>query len=251
MSVFVLVHGAFHGRWCYRRLVTALEAKGHQAIAIDLPGHGDSEIAPETVTMADYVNKVCDVIDGVEHDNPILVGHSMAGMVISEVAEAKSVRLGGVAYIAGYLPRNGESVMAIEARNPAPLIQAAITPAPDLSVAHLDTDAAAPIFYNDCDEQDIRFCKDRLSTQPGAPFMTPVMLTETEFGQVPKLYVMCEQDLTIPLALQQDMAMARDEVDIVRLDCGHSPFLSAVEPLTAHLDTFARDVLVKAAREAA
>ncbi|MEM9232724.1 MAG: alpha/beta fold hydrolase [Pseudomonadota bacterium] len=251
MSVFVLVHGAFHGRWCFRRLVSALEARGHRAVAIDLPGHGDSEMDPATVTMADYVSSVSDVIDSVEHEEPILVGHSMAGMVISEVAEAKKDRLAALAYISAYLPRSGESLLSIEARNPDPRMTAAVTPSPDMRVAYLDADKAAPVFYNGCDESDVRFAKSKLSDQPGAPFMTPVMLTEGGFGAVPKAYFLCEDDLTIPLALQQDMLATRQEAEVYRLPSGHSPFFSQVEKLADDLAKYASDVLVKTGSEAA
>ncbi|RFB05379.1 alpha/beta fold hydrolase [Parvularcula marina] len=251
MSVFVLVHGAFHGRWCFRRLVSAIEARGHRAISIDLPGHGDDERDPATVTMADYVEAVSDTIKSVEHDNPFLVGHSMAGMVISQVAEAQANRLAGMAYIAAYLPQSGESLMAIEARNPAPRMATAVTPAPDLSHVLINQELAAPIFYNDCDDTDIRFCQDRLSTQPGAPFLTPVTLTEEQFGSVPKGYFLCEKDLTIPTVLQEEMVARRNDVDVYRLASGHSPFLSQVDALADGLVDYARDVLVKSGREAA
>ena len=249
--MFVLVHGAFHGRWCFRRLVTALESRGHRAIAIDLPGHGDDESDPSTVMMTDYVKAVRDVLDSVEHDEPILVGHSMAGMVISQVAEECANRLAGLAYLAAYLPKSGESLMAIEGRNPAPRVAAAITPTPDLKLANIDAEMAAPIFYNGCSEADTRFSVSRLCPQPGAPFFTPVSLTEESFGAVPKGYFLCEEDLAIPPALQREMAESRDEVSVYNLLAGHSPFFSQVESLADGLQAFAHDVLVKADVKAA
>ena len=54
MATFLLVHGAWHGAWCWEKVVVALEAAGHRAIAIDLPGHGDDPTPPENVTLASY-----------------------------------------------------------------------------------------------------------------------------------------------------------------------------------------------------
>ena len=62
MSIYVLVHGAFHGGWCYEKVVPLLEAAGHTAIAVDLPGHGDNiGCRSEEVTLDAYVDHVCGV----------------------------------------------------------------------------------------------------------------------------------------------------------------------------------------------
>lgn len=251
MSVFVLVHGAFHGRWCFRRLTAALEAQGHKSVAIDLPGHGDCEIDPKTVSMDDYVSSVCRTIDTIEHEQPILVGHSMGGLVVSQVAERYSDRLAGLSYICAYLPKSGESLMSIEARNPAPRLTTAVTPAPDMTLAHINAELAAPVFYNDCSESDLRNSAAKLADQPGAPFLTPVSLTEEAFGTVPKQYFLCEKDQTIPAALQEEMIAARSDVDVVRLDSGHSPFLSRAEELAAALIDYAAVLTAKGRRAAA
>lgn len=251
MSVFVLIHGAFHGRWCFRRLTAALQDRGHKAIPIDLPGHGDSEINPSTVSMQDYVDAVTRTLDTIEHAQPILIGHSMAGMVVSAVAEERPTRLAGVGYIAAYLPKSGESLMAIEARNPAPRMVAAITPAPDMSVAHINAEIAAPVFYNDCDEKDRELAANKLCDQPGAPFLAPVTLTEEAFGSVPKGYFLCENDLTIPTVLQEEMVAARDDVTLYRLASGHSPFLSRADELADGLIDYAEMISGKEGQAAA
>ena len=252
MSVFVLVHGAFHGRWCFRRLVGALETRGHRAVAIDLPGHGDDETDPARVTMNDYVAAVSDTLDAIEHEEPILVGHSMGGLVVSAVAEARPNRIAGVGYIAAYVPKSGESLMAIEGRNPAPRVIAAVTPAPDMSTASINAEMAAPFFYNDCSEADRRHGASKLCVQPGAPMLTPVVHTEEAFGRVPKGYFVCEDDLTIPVGLQEDMLSHRDDVEVIaRLASGHSPFLSKVDELADGLDAFAARLTGKSGKEAA
>ena len=220
-------------------------------MAIDLPGHGDCEIDQKTVTMDDYVSAVCRTIDTVEHEQPILVGHSMGGLVVSQVAERYPNRLAGLSYICAYLPQSGESLMSIEARNPAPRLTGAIVPAPDMTVAHINAELAAPVFYSDCVESDLRNSAAKLADQPGAPFLTPVSLSEEAFGTVPKQYLLCEKDQTIPAGLQEDMLSKRGDVDVVRLDSGHSPFLSKVDELAASLIDFAAVLTAKGRRAAA
>lgn len=243
MSVFVLIHGAFHGRWCFRRLVPALESQGHEVITLDLPGHGECPRDPRSVTMDDYVEAVSGAIDGVGDQAPILVGHSMAGMVITAVAEKLPTRIAGLSYIAGYLPKSGESLLAIEGRNPEPRMVAVVTPTQDMTMAHIDPIRAADLFYNDCSDRDRELSSSRLCPQPGAPFLTPVTTSETAFGTVPKHYFLCEKDLCISPALQEDMLAARQDVAVERLDAGHSPFLSRVDDVAAGLMRFAEGLV--------
>lgn len=251
MAVIILVHGAFHGRWCFRKLIPTLEAHNHQVIAIDLPGHGVDETDPSSVTMDDYVTAVRQTIDTVEHVNPILIGHSMAGMVVSAVAEQCAKRLAGLGYIAAYLPKSGESLMTIETRNPSPKMPGVISPSADMSTASINAEGAAPLFYNGCDESDQEFAKNKLCVQPGAPFLTPVFLSDSAFGSVPKGYFMCEQDQTIPLALQQDMVSAQQDISVYRLASGHSPFFSHAEELGETISQFAQSIISGTSSEAA
>lgn len=80
-KTYVLVHGAWHGAWCWQKVVPLLEARGNKVITFDLPGHGDDTTKPENVTLADYVNKLVSVTNA-QKGPVILVGHSMAGVVI-------------------------------------------------------------------------------------------------------------------------------------------------------------------------
>jgi pimeloyl-ACP methyl ester carboxylesterase len=78
---FVLVHGAFHGAWCWDRLTPELERLGHTAVAVDLPGCGDR--LGEKASLASWRGALRDVIE----DGDVLVGHSMGGFVISLAAD--------------------------------------------------------------------------------------------------------------------------------------------------------------------
>src|SRR5215831_7941965 len=83
---FVLVHGAWHGAWAWYRVRALLEADGHTVSVLDLPSHGIDRTPAKGVTLADYVNAVVAVVDAAA-EPVVLVGHSMAGVVISSVAE--------------------------------------------------------------------------------------------------------------------------------------------------------------------
>lgn len=88
MAEFVLVHGSWHGAWCWREVAARLEVRGHKVAAIDLPAHGADPADPETVTLQDYVNRVIEAVDRSKAP-PLVVGHSMGliGLVAEQAPE--------------------------------------------------------------------------------------------------------------------------------------------------------------------
>ena len=92
MSTFVLVHGAWHGGWCWHKIVARLEADGHTVVAPDMPGHGTDRTPIETVTMVDIVGRIHETIDAA-NEPVILVGHSYGGAMITQTAEQRVDRI--------------------------------------------------------------------------------------------------------------------------------------------------------------
>ena len=85
MSTYVLVHGAWHGAWCWHKIVARLEARGHTVVAPDMPGHGMDRTPIEQVTLEDIAARLTSIIDA--QDEPVvLVGHSYGGTMISQAA---------------------------------------------------------------------------------------------------------------------------------------------------------------------
>ena len=86
MTHFVLVHGAWHGAWCWEKVAPLLEARGHAVHAIDLPGHGDDPQPPGTVGWDDYMKRMGEALAACA-EPPVLVGHSLGGAVITGAAD--------------------------------------------------------------------------------------------------------------------------------------------------------------------
>ena len=101
MSTFVLVHGAWHGAWCWDRLVPELEAHGHRTIAMDLPSDD------EGMTFDGYADAVCATLRGAGEDI-VLVGHSLAGHTIPLVAARRPVKR--LVYLCSLVPQPGRSL---------------------------------------------------------------------------------------------------------------------------------------------
>ena len=112
MKHYVLVHGAWGGAWEFEELSALLAADGSIVVAVDLPGHGDNKAPISEVTFDAYVQKVTDTVQefGTE---VILVGHSLAGSIISQVAENIPQQIDHLIYVAASLPRSGDTVLGL------------------------------------------------------------------------------------------------------------------------------------------
>lgn len=105
----VLVHGAWHGAWCWSDLVPLLEARGLRAHIFDLPDLGSGPTPAESVTLASYVERTVAEIDRID-ESCWLLGHSMGGGVVTQATEDRAERLAGVIYLAAALPLDGEAI---------------------------------------------------------------------------------------------------------------------------------------------
>ena len=112
MSTFVLIHGSWHGAWCWYKVIPRLERAGHRVIAPDLPSLGKDKTPISRVSLRLWTESVCQVLDA-ETEPVVLVGHSRGGMVISEVAESRPEKIKTLVYLCAFLLWNGESVMQV------------------------------------------------------------------------------------------------------------------------------------------
>jgi pimeloyl-ACP methyl ester carboxylesterase len=111
MTTYVLVHGAWHGGWCWSRVARRLRAAGHEVHTPTLTGLGERAhlLTPE-VGLDTHVRDVTAVLEYEDLHQVVLVGHSYAGSVIGGVAEVAAERLGRLVYLDGFVPADGESV---------------------------------------------------------------------------------------------------------------------------------------------
>ncbi len=111
MATFVLVHGAWHGGWCYRDTAAALRAAGHTVFTPTHSGVGERfHQSAENITLETHIRDVCGCIEWEELNDIVLVGHSYGGMVISGVADRMPERIRALVYLDAFLPQNGDSL---------------------------------------------------------------------------------------------------------------------------------------------
>lgn len=215
----VLVHGAWHGAWCWAALQDRLDRRGIASFAIDLPGHGVS-----TLPLGDLhgdAQHVADVIDAWARP-VVLVGHSYGGAVITEAA-VRTSNVEHLVYLAAFAPDEGHGLMAtlggFERREVA--LSAAMQMRDD-GTSVLDPVAAIPALYGSCPPEVAAASAARLSPQPMATFGQPV--TGSPRASIASTYVVCTQDRAIHPDHQVEMS--RRCGTVVTFHTDHSPFAS-------------------------
>lgn len=216
MSTFGLVHGGFHGAWCWERVIASLAARGHAAVAMDLPSDDPD------ATLSDYVAAVVDALVAVE-EPVILVGHSMGGLVIPHVARFRSVaRLVFICAMFDNLPAPEPGAeLSDVTRSEFDMSTLAV----DGRVTKISAAGAVAAFYGDCDPADAEWAVAQLRPQSHAP-ATPLV---APWPDVPSSVITCTDDRSRDFTRR--VVAPRLGVEPIELPGGHSPFLSRPDEL--------------------
>jgi pimeloyl-ACP methyl ester carboxylesterase len=241
MSNLLLIHGAWGGAWEFDDIVESLKQRGHDARAIDLPGHGQRAAPIAEVTQNAYVQAVVEAVQAFG-EPVVLIGHSLAGAIISQVAERIPATIERLVYVAAMLPKNGESVLELMQSDEAGELLPKITFSADQSYATVDVEDVKTILLHDVEEiERLEFLAPRFGIdQATEPFMAPAELTEAAFGSVPKTYVRSSLDKVMSPSLQSRMLTHWKVEQVFTLESGHFPLMSMPERLIQVIDEAAR-----------
>ena len=240
MANYVLVHGSAHGSWCWQRIVPLLEGKGHTSVAVDLPGNGHDDTPLGHVTLETYAEYLCGVLDSL--DAPaVLVGHSLGGISISRAAELRPDRVAVLVYLTALLLEDGETFMPTASSEPDEVRRALETRtswniADDLTHITYKPELAQHRFYNDCAPEDAAWAKSMIVPQPVGPLVSPMRITDANYGRVPRVYIECALDNAVTPERASEMYAALPCAEVITMQTGHSPFLSAPEELARILE---------------
>lgn len=236
----VLVHGAWHGGWCWAGLQAELDRRGVASLALDLPGHGAST-DPGTGLHGDAraLGATLDMLRERDVGPIVLVGHSYGGAVITQAAAGRD-DIGHLLYIAAFALDAGESVLgalgSFERRSVD--LSAAMVPTDDGSATVLDPTTAAGALYGECPPAAVAAAIPRLGPQPMATMMEEADGAPRD--EIESTYVVCQRDRAVHPDHQA--VMAKRCTHQLELDTDHSPFLSRVDDVAGIVETLARSV---------
>jgi pimeloyl-ACP methyl ester carboxylesterase len=228
LSTYILVHGAWHGGWCWHKIVPQLVKAGHHVVALDLPAHGEDTTPIAGLTLDTQVDTVVRLIQS-RKEPVILVGHSFGGVFVSQVAERAPELIKSLVYVCAMVPLNGQS--GNDQLDPTSQLGPSLVLNPAEGYATIKPDMVPFLFYNDCSPEDIAYATPLLSREPLLPTVQPVSLTAERFGRVPKTYIECTRDNIFSLGHQRHW-QTRIACQVRTLEAGHSPFFSKPAELT-------------------
>ena len=151
MTTIVLVHGAYHGAWCWHRLAPLLAARGHRAVALDLPGREGDDAARAALTLQDYIDHLAGVIERCAGP-VVLAGHSLGGVTISQTAEALPQKVEALIYIAAIPLADGQCARDVLAAPPQSPVANARRLSEDGRLASVREDLLVETYYGRCAE---------------------------------------------------------------------------------------------------
>lgn len=225
MSTFGLVHGGGFGAWCWDAVLPELQARGHRAAAVDL---SPDDMAAGAVRCAEVVRQAFASLPDL-----VLVGHSVAGLIIPLVATRHPVRR--LVFLHALLPRPGQSVVDQMTAEPGLFNQEMFT----ATAPFWEDEAVAVRFLlHDCPPEVVRDSFHRLRPEPGVlgREVTPL----ASWPDVPSAYIVCADDRTATPAWARRAARERLGVEPVEIPGGHCPMLSRPRQLAEVLDQCVR-----------
>ncbi|QIN81250.1 alpha/beta fold hydrolase [Rubrobacter tropicus] len=239
MSTFVLIHGAWHGAWCWDGVAPLLERSGHEVVRFDLPGHGEDRTPAAEVTLEGYTDRVVEALDALSGPG-VLVGHSLSGTVISQAAERRPEKIGKLVYLCALLLPGGKSAIEASQEDGDSVVLQSAEVDEDRGRIILSEEGMRKALYHDCPEEDFERARRLITPQPLAPLATPVEVTEGSFGSVRRTYVRTTQDRAVSPAAQEKMYTELPCEKVVSMATGHLPFFAAPGELAGHLDSLAK-----------
>lgn len=240
-ETFLLVHGAYHGAWCWAAVGRKLAELGHRAIAIDLPGHGASRFDRARVDLDVYADALVDAVEREGLSDLVLAGHSMAGAALTIAAPKIASRLKRLIFISAMVLRDGERLADYVPDKRRPLLEQAME-APDRCVALSEAfkERFRATFIQDASSDLQDFVIAGLNPQPAATYLKPIANAPFFELDLPMSWVTLEDDLALdPLRWHPLFSSRLKNPSIRSIKGGHEAMFTKPVELACALDELA------------
>jgi pimeloyl-ACP methyl ester carboxylesterase len=232
MIDYLLIHGGSHGAWCWEGVIRELDRGGFRGLALDLPGGGADTTPRASVTFDLYTSAVNAFIAAKDLRDLVLVGHSLAGIILPDIAAANRERIREVVFIAAYILDRGERAIDLVAPGRVPEYYRLAEASAEYSLM-LPYKIARQRFFSDLGEGDARAAYARLTPQPFAPYLGRARYGARTIGAISR-YVICRDDRNLPVDLCRRWA-GKLGGTIQEIAAGHDVMLSKPAELAALL----------------
>ena len=216
MSTFVLVHGAWHGAWCWEKLVPELARRDHGAIAVDLPA------SDGTATFETYASTVEAAIPDAL-DDFVLVGHSLGAMTIPLVARDRGAR--AMVFVCGVVPKIGGFPWEEDIPMDPPGAYDPVIRGEDGSMRWPSLETATEAMYFDCTPQDAKWAYEHLRVQNSSGLWSRPYPLDA-WPSIPTASIFATEDRALTPEWSRFVARERLGVEPIELPGSHSPFIS-------------------------
>ena len=224
-NTYILIHGAFADISAWDKVVPLLTADGSEVITPELPAHGKDTTPVSGATLQAYTDVVVHAIDSASGP-VILVGHSLAGAIVSQAAEARPDKVKKLVYLAAFLFEDGSKVTDALASDKDATLGMYVTPSSDGTTLSFKDGWVEGAFCQDCSAADAAAVRAAFRPEPAAPLGTPIHVTQQNWGRVPRVYIKTLTDHAISPAKQSSFYAALPCEKVISIDAGHCPFLT-------------------------
>lgn len=219
---FVLVHGAWHGGWCWRDVAAVLRTAGHQVFTPTMTGLGErAHLLNAQVGLSTFIDDIAAVILSEELDNVVLVGHSFGGHVINGVADRMPQLLRQLIYLDGLVVQHGQSALSIM----PPAVQAERTRTMDAEGLRMTI--PSPDQFGLSDPAQLAWVMRQLTPHPLKGYTEPLQLQHPLGNGLPKTYIAVTDPWYAPLAELRQWVRSQPDWDWRELAACHNAMVSA------------------------
>lgn len=230
-KTYILVHGAMIDGTAWYKIINPLQDAGNKVVVVNLPSHGKDGTKLTDVNYNTYLTAIKDSVNA-QHGKVILVGHSMAGLLISSAASAMPEKIESLVYVAAFIPKPGDSVFKLNGSDASSKFGANIIVSDDKASATLKLDKIKEVFCNDCTDEDVALLKLSHKAQPLAPLAEEITLNNANLDVIPKFIIQTSNDNAISFSLQKTCSIhAKNVKKVYVINSGHSPFISKPKEL--------------------